>query len=31
MEPSAVLVTMLNVTPAGPGPGRLIETVRNWL
>lgn len=24
-------VTMLNVTPVGPEPARLIETVRNWL
>ncbi|MFD9367259.1 LLM class F420-dependent oxidoreductase [Streptomyces sp. NPDC060020] len=24
-------VTMLNVTPVGPDPARLIETVKNWL
>lgn len=24
-------VTMLNVTPVGPEPARLIETVKNWL
>ncbi|MFD6751255.1 LLM class flavin-dependent oxidoreductase, partial [Streptomyces anthocyanicus] len=24
-------VTMLNVTPVGPDPARLVETVKNWL
>ncbi|MFB7151448.1 LLM class flavin-dependent oxidoreductase, partial [Streptomyces virginiae] len=24
-------VTMLNVTPVGPEPARLVETVKNWL
>ncbi|MBP0459514.1 LLM class F420-dependent oxidoreductase [Streptomyces montanisoli] len=24
-------VTMLNVTPAGPDPARLVETVKNWI
>jgi hypothetical protein len=24
-------VTMLNVTPVGPEPARLISTVKNWL